>query len=87
MFIKCLCNDVENGDDLMHKRCFALQNLLCGNEEYMQIHIRKLKTAGSKVSKQYMSLKVGTAFQEAPILVSSAESISFPSYYRMTDTA
>lgn len=76
MFVKCSHNDVKNGDDLMHKRCLALQNLMCGNEEYLQIYIRKLTTAGSKVSKQYMPLKAGTAFREAPILVWSAESVS-----------
>jgi hypothetical protein len=57
----------------MHKRHLALRNLLRGNEEYLQIHIRKLETIGSQ---QYMPLKAGTTFREAPILAWSAESVS-----------
>ena len=73
MFVKCSRNDVENGDDLMHKRRLALRNLLCGDEEYLQIHIRKLEMIGSQ---RYMPLKAGTTFREAPIIAWSAESVS-----------
>src|SRR6202022_4864749 len=73
MFIKCSRNDVENRDDLMDERSLTLRNLPRGDEEYLQINIRKPKTAGSQYC---IPLKVGTTFREAPTHAWSAESVS-----------